>query len=279
MKIRVYSSGSKGNCTLISINGTNLLVDVGICKKSIVENLAKDNLSLSDVSAIFLTHEHVDHTCAIPQLLKEDGIVIFTTFGTMSALREYYVIKGKEKIVNLIDSKVANGTIVYINRMENSYLYQSVYINGLSVDVLPTFHDAKEPIGFVFYEENKKLVYITDTGYVHKDLYPIISNADCYILESNHDPEILMHSDRPYHLKIRIISDHGHMSNIDSMITLANVIGVNTKLIMHAHISEECNLSQIVELTRKKVFDEYGLYYDNIEFVILEPRCTKEYLV
>lgn len=279
MKIRVYSSGSDGNCTLIRANNTNLLVDAGICKKSIIENLAKDGLSLNDINAILLTHEHTDHTCALATLLKEEGLTIFSTKGTIEALKDGYKVKKKDKLVELIDKRVNNNTIIYINRMENTFMYQSIFINDVFVEVLPTFHDAKESIGFVFHEGDRRLVYITDTGYVHQDLYPLITNADCYILESNHDPEILMHSNRPYPLKIRIISDHGHMSNEDSMITLANVMGSNTKLVMHAHISQECNLSQIVELTRKKIFDDYGLCYDNVEFVILEPRPTKEYSI
>lgn len=279
MKVRVYSSGSDGNCTLIRANNTNLLVDIGICKKSIVENLALDGLTLNDVNAILLTHEHTDHTCALATLIKEENISIFSTQGTILALKEGYKAKKKDKLVELIDRRINNNTIIFINRKENSLLYQNIFINDIFIEVLPTFHDAKESIGFIFHEDERRLVYITDTGYVHQALYPLIMNAECYILESNHDPEILMHSNRPYALKIRIISDHGHMSNEDSMITLANVIGTNTKLVMHAHVSQECNLSQIVELTRKKVFDDYGLIYDNIEFVILEPKPTKEYSI
>ena len=144
---------------------------------------------------------------------------------------------------------------------------------------MPMFHDAYETIGFVFTAELKRFVYITDTGYVHNNLYNVISNADAYLLEANHDPEILLASDRPYNLKMRILSDYGHMSNLDSMLTLVNVMGSNTKLVLHAHVSQECNLSQIIELERQKVFKEYDINTDNIEFAILYPRRSKEYII
>ena len=86
-----------------------------------------------------------------------------------------------------------------------------------------------------------------------------------------------MASSRPYSLKIRILSDHGHLSNEDSMVVLANVMGPSTKLVMHAHISQECNLTQILELTRKKVFDSFGIDYSNIKFEILHPYPSEEY--
>ena len=86
-----------------------------------------------------------------------------------------------------------------------------------------------------------------------------------------------MHSARPYPLKIRILSDHGHLSNVDSMVTLAHIMGPDTKLVMHAHISQECNLSQIVEFTRIKVLEEYGIITEGVNFVILAPRPSLEY--
>lgn len=277
MKVSVFSSGSEGNCTLIKTEELNILIDAGITKKAIEANLSESNLKLEDISALFITHEHVDHVKAFPMLLKECNMTIYLTNGTYKGIYDYYKQRDKEKLCNLMNQRLEDGSIILLNRMDKSMYYQSIFINDIRVDVLPTFHDAKESVGYIINEDDKRLVYITDTGYVHQDLYEVINNCDAYILESNHDPEILMCSNRPYHLKIRIISDHGHMSNQDSMITLANVMGPKTKLVMHAHISQECNLSQIVEFTREKVFREFGICYENVEYVILQPRPSKEY--
>ena len=180
---------------------------------------------------------------------------------------------------NLINERLKNNTITPIEREQDSMLYPKYIIDDFVVQVLPTFHDASEPIGFTFESNEKKLCYITDTGYVHRDLKDYIYNCDCYILESNHDPELLLHSNRPYHLKLRILSDHGHLSNEDSMVCLANIMGEKTKVVMHAHISEECNLTPILEMTRKRVFDSFNIKRDDITYVILSRRPSGEYII
>ena len=279
MDIVVFSSGSDGNVTLVKAAGVNILIDAGISKKQIEENLNKSDLSLADVHALLITHEHIDHIRALPMLLKECHIKIFLTRGTYNAIYSMYKNKDKVKLCELLEKRVNENTIIIIDRINNSIMYPNINFKTTRIDIIPTFHDAAESIGFVIYEQEKRLVYITDTGYVHQSLYPYINDADIYVLESNHDPEILMHSSRPYPLKMRILSDHGHLSNEDSMLTLCNVIGPRTKLIMHAHISSECNLSRIVELTRDKIFKSYGIATDNIKFVILQPFRSGEFSV
>lgn len=276
MKISVFSSGSSGNCTLVQAGDYNIIIDIGISKKSLDENLLNHNLTLDNIQVLLITHEHSDHTKGFNAILKYDNIKIYLTKGTY----HYILSSNRDKNPNVYEKmqeKLENGSIILLNRLEKSMFYYGIDLYNVKIDVLPTFHDASESIGFVIYENDKKLVYITDTGYVHEILFNTISNADAYILESNHDPSILMHSKRPYHLKMRILSNHGHLSNEDSMVVLANTIGDKTKLVMHAHISQECNLSHIVELTRKKVLDDFGIDTSGIEFVILTPFPTKEY--
>ena len=171
------------------------------------------------------------------------------------------------------------GTIIIMERTKDSILYNSFRINHSIITPLPLFHDASETSGFLIEDESERLVYITDTGYIHESLYDMISNANIYILESNHDPEILMTSNRPYPTKIRILSDHGHMSNEESMITLANIMGSDTKYVLHAHVSQECNLSEIIELTRKKVFNAYNVDTSNKTFVILHPYPSEVFKI
>ena len=150
-------------------------------------------------------------------------------------------------------------------------------INIMNIEVIKTSHDAEDSNGYTIHDESSSLVYITDTGYVHQALYPVIANVDCYILECNHDPNILMCSERPYSLKIRILSDHGHLSNEDAMVTLAHVMGLSTKIVFYAHISLECNLIEIVEMTRKKVLGDFGIDTSSVEFVPTSPIATKVY--
>lgn len=278
VKISVFSSGSAGNCTLVQTRNLNILIDAGISKKSIDENLLEHNLTLNDIQMLLITHEHVDHIKAFNSILKYDNITIYLTLGTYNYILEANK-KKNTKLVELMQCRLENNTIILLNRLDNSILYKDILCLDLVINVLPTFHDASESVGFVINDDESKLVYITDTGYVHQGLYEYISNADAYILESNHDPAILMHSNRPYHLKMRILSNHGHLSNEDSMVTLAHVMGNKTRLVMHAHISQECNLTQIVEMTRRKVLDDFGIDSTGVEFVITSPFPSKEYEV
>ncbi len=248
MKILQIASGSKGNCTFICTPNTKLILDCGISKKRIVECLQRNNMSLDNINGILITHEHIDHVGGLAVLANAIDTTIYMTKGTYNGLS----MRIKEKLdVN---------KICFIN-------HDSVFkINEIEIETLQIFHDAIDPVGYLFKENNKKLVYITDTGYVHSALYNKISNADAYIFESNHDPEILMESDRPYETKLRILSDHGHLSNQDSSYVLANIIGPDTKRIVFAHISEECNLVQIVKLTSSRVFNDLGISTKNIVF-------------
>ena len=277
MNIVVFTSGSEGNCTLVRSNETNILIDAGISKKQIDLNLCNSGITINDIDGLLITHEHVDHIKGLAMLLKVEGLNIYLSRGTFNAIYAIYKNSNKLKQCDLMKKKYRAGEIHLIDRIKGSILYPDIQLKTALVNVLPTFHDAAESIGFVIHEGEKKLVYITDTGYVHQSLYPFINNAEAYIMESNHDPEILMHSARPYPLKMRILSEHGHMSNEDSMVTLCNVVGPKTRLIMHAHISQECNLSRIIELTRDKVFKDYGIPTDNIQFIILRPSPSGEY--
>lgn len=278
MQIDVFSSGSEGNSTLIKTSSVNILVDAGLSKKAIVENLELSGVTLNDVKAILVTHEHIDHTKGLLTILSKNKIDTFMTNGTYQALKKMLAKCERTKSqLELLKERLDDGTIKILKKDSENFLYEPFYIDDLYIQPLPMFHDALETIGFVFTSELKRFVYITDTGYVHNSLYDLISNAEGYLLESNHDPEILLASDRPYSLKMRILSDHGHLSNEDSMLTLVNVIGNNTKLVLHAHVSQECNLSQIIELERQKIFKEYNMDISNIEFDILHPRRSKEY--
>ncbi len=279
MRFKVFSSGSDGNCTLIEIKNTRILVDVGITKKKIIEGLESMNLCLNDINGILITHEHVDHIKALPTLLKECYIPIYLSLGTLNNIYNMYKARGQEKILKMMDDRYNESSIIPLKKIENSLFYESINIGGNIIDILPMFHDAIEPIGFQFHEGEKRLVYITDTGYVHEELFKYINDADAYILESNHDPEILLASNRPYNLKMRIISDHGHLSNEKSMVLLAKLMGENTKVVLHAHVSQECNLSEIIIMTREKVFDSFGIDYSNVEFEILHPYFSKEYTI
>ena len=274
MKITVFSSGSSGNCELIRTNNLNILIDAGITKKQLDEDLLDYDLTLNDIDVLLITHEHSDHVKSLVSLLKYANIKTFMSRGTYFALLKDS--EGKTTTNKLYKEGLAEGRIVLLNRLDN-FDYEEIDYLGIKIKPIAAFHDASECVGYVIKSNEKSLALLTDTGYVHQNVIPYLMNLNCYILESNHDPEMLMASSRPYYLKQRILSDHGHLSNRDSMATLVKIMGDKTKLVMHAHISKECDLTEIVELTRKAVFDDYGIATDGIEFVVLHDYKSEDY--
>ncbi|MCM1131628.1 MAG: MBL fold metallo-hydrolase [Roseburia sp.] len=275
MRIEVFASGSTGNCTYIETKNHKILIDTGISKRCIDTELEKLGVNFSQIDTLFITHEHEDHIRSLCTTLKKGNLICYMTKGTYQA-----ILNGKnEALKKVLQERLIDGHIILLNRMANSIRYDIIFLDTIEVEVLPTFHDAAESVGYKIKEGNQTIVYITDTGYVHHCLFETISNADCYVLEFNHDPYILMSSDRSYSLKQRILSDHGHLSNEDAAVTLAKIMGDKTKLVFYAHISQECNLSEIIELTRKKVMSDLGMDTSKVEFVLTSPFPTKVYSI
>ena len=261
MLVKILASGSSGNSSFIHTDKINILIDCGISKKRINDALKKINYTIDDIDYILITHEHIDHIKSLTMLLKYTNAKVIMTHGT------YKFLINNDKYKD----------IVLENEYRFSFLsstglyYDNVDLGGVIVTPIRAFHDALEPVGYMVNDGMNRLVSLTDTGYVHKDLMPLISNANIYIWETNHDPEILMNSERPYELKMRILSDHGHLSNTDSLYALANLVGADTKYVFYSHISAECNLREIIGITEKKVFNELGIDRSHIDFIYTMP--------
>lgn len=266
MIVKVLASGSDGNSTYVESDNIRLLIDVGITKKRIDNALKKIDVDFKKIDYVLITHEHIDHIAGLMVFVKNTNAKVILTLGTlkflannnryMAFLKEY-----KERFLVL---------------RRNDFKYEQFSLGNLEITPLPTFHDAVEPVGYLIKENEKKLVYLTDTGYIHQEVMKLIYDASCYIFETNHDPEILMNSSRPFSLKQRILSDHGHLSNADAIYALANLVGEHTKYVFYAHISAECNLRELIDLTRKKIFNKLGVYCENIKFIFTMPFEIEE---
>ena len=215
MKVCVLASGSKGNSTYIETNKTKSLIDIGMSCSYIEENLKAINVNPDEIERIFITHAHSDHIGGLRVFLKKYHPKIYLTE------------KIEEEIGMIIDD------IIYIN--------EEIEIEDLKVDPIKTSHDALDSNGYIFKSDNKSLMYMTDTGYINIKNYNKLKNHDIYILESNHDVEMLMNGSYPYHLKQRILGDKGHLSNKDSAYYLSEFTTDKTKKVVLAHLSENNN--------------------------------------
>ncbi len=231
MKIKVLASGSKGNCSIIETASTSLLIDIGITYQRLTKELEEMNQTIDDLDALLLTHSHNDHTNGLKVLLKKSNFKIYATSETLKELKEPI---DEERIV---------------------LLEQNHTINNLKITTIKTSHDAKGSVGFIL-EEDASLVYITDTGYLNRKYFPLLTNKDIYYFESNHDEKMLMDGPYPYYLKQRIISDEGHLSNKTAASYLSKLIGDKTKYIILAHLSEHNNKEELAYRATKEALEE-----------------------
>ncbi|MCH4211119.1 MAG: MBL fold metallo-hydrolase [Bacilli bacterium] len=240
IRFLIVASGSKGNATLIYSENTLFQIDMGISLKRVKEGLSSIKKNLKDVSAVLLTHEHSDHIGTIGTI--EGRIPIFASEGT------------------------------YPNPKRTLIPYKSFRLGDFIIEPIQTSHDANNPVGFIVYQDDERLVYVTDTGYLSEENLAIMKDADYYIIESNHDLKMLLSSRRPAYLKQRIHSDVGHLSNADSAFYMASLVSNKTKGIYLAHLSEECNAPEVALRTYREAFTKEGLCFDDYHVV-----CAKQW--
>ena len=250
MKITILASGSGGNTTYFESKGVKILIDCGISYRQIVSRLEHHDLTLDGLKGILITHEHSDHIKGVDVTLKRHDTTCYLTEETFAGM--YYKTSD-----NLHPSKLR------FIEAHQPFMIEHIEILPISIS-----HDASDAVGYIITAEDKKVVYITDIGYLPNRDHDLLRNADMYIFESNYDVTMLFTSNRPFYLKQRIDSVKGHMSNNDSAYNLAQLVGDKTKQIVLAHRSKECNTNELAIATYQEVFTEYGLSIEDYNLVV-----------
>ena len=222
MKVCLLSSGSKGNSCLVCTDNTKILIDLGTTSQYVCNELDKLGINPKEIDAILITHTHVDHISGIKTFIKKYHTKIYVT----------------ETLKELLEKEI--GSADY-----ELYQDKKAIINDLEINYIKTSHDAEGSIGFIINEGKKSLVYITDTGYINKRYFEVLSNKTMYVLESNHDVYMLKNGPYPYFLQQRVIGDKGHLSNEQASNYLCKFIGKDTKKIVLAHLSEKNNTEDL----------------------------------
>lgn len=252
MKVIVLSSGSKGNTTYIECKGTKILIDMGNTCKYVTDKLKGIGVKAEDIDAIFITHTHSDHIKGLKVFCKKYNTLVYFTDKMRNELS--YIDNYK-----LIDSDI-------------------IKLKDLVINVIKTSHDASDSVGYVIEGNNKGIVYITDTGYINNKYFDILSNREVYIMESNHDIEMLNNGRYSFSLRQRILGDKGHLSNYDCSRYLSSFIGERTNTIILAHLSEENNTSTLAYDTLINRFNSNNQSVENI-IIAKQDEETEEVLV
>ena len=237
MRVSVLSSGSKGNTTYIESKNAKILIDVGNTAKYIKEKLEDIGVEPEELDAVLITHTHIDHVKGLKVFEKKYNIPVYLTDIMLKSL-------------DFIDKYVL---------LDDEFDIKDIHINSIK-----TSHDAPDSRGYVLSSENKSVVYITDTGYINKKYFDILKNINLYIMESNHDVEMLNNGNYPFSLRQRILSDKGHLSNYDSAKYLCSFIGDNTKYVLLAHLSEDNNTEELAYETLVSRMNKNNIHINNI---------------
>ncbi len=224
MQLASLGSGSKGNATLLRCGENCVLIDCGYSLKQLEQRLQRIDLSITDISAVLLTHEHSDHGAGIARLLARHDIPLWTSVGSARAL-------GVERFQSICGGQ--------------SFLLG----DNLQVQAVTVPHDAAEPIQFVFtqLDSGRRLGILTDSGHITAHMKQAYDGVHALLLEFNYDEQMLQNGPYPYHLKRRVGGLHGHLSNLQSMQLLEQIDTSRLDCLIAAHISEKNNAPHIVE--------------------------------
>ena len=217
LKLYPLFSGSSGNMYYITSPKSKIILDFGVSYKKAVLALKSIGENIEDVDAICITHEHSDHISGLKTMLKKHNIPLFSTAKTL----EYILDKYELEYTNAI-------TIDY----DKPFKIQDITISPFKVS-----HDAVNPVGYTFIHEDSTLTVATDLGYIDENVYTHLNQSNFSVIEANYDPQLLMYGPYPYNTKLRIKSDIGHLSNIDTSDVILELAKCGKRNFLLGHIS------------------------------------------
>ena len=246
-------SSSRGNSTFIGTNDVGVLIDVGKSTKQIEQSLIANNINLTSIKAIFITHEHSDHIQGLKIFASRYKLKVFASQGTMQALEQ------KGVLTNNFSAEVID--------------QGGVEICGMHVTPFETPHDSSQSVGYIINTtDNKRAVVATDIGYMTDTVRNAIVGSDVTLIESNHDVRMLQNGPYPYYLKKRILSNTGHLSNEACASELPYFIKNGTNKFILAHLSQENNLPELAFETAICHLSNYNMVHgSDFQLVVAPP--------
>lgn len=221
-KICPLYSSSSGNCTYIGTKNGGILIDAGASFKGITERLSALDTAPNDIFAVAVTHEHTDHIKGLKTFLNNTGARLIASNETLNTLIEKECVPAKTEIITANENPID--------------------ICGIRINRFATSHDCEGSSGYTFLlPEGKKVAVCTDLGVITDTVREAITGSDLVLLESNHDIEMLKKGPYPPQLKVRILSDKGHLSNNICATELKTLLKSGTKRFILGHLSQHNN--------------------------------------
>ena len=217
------------------------MVDAGIGKRELQRRLASLDRKIERLDGILVSHEHTDHSSALPQLARHWEATAYLTEPT------------HREILKTIPEEAAKK----IERVEHIRAGSTFQIGDIEISAFVIPHDAADPIGFTFRAERCKVAIVTDLGYLPELVKQRLRDTDCLILESNHDLEMLKIGPYPWYLKQRVMSRTGHLSNtvVSEFLSDPEVFDGRARYLVLAHLSEQNNTPDVAKISAEEALN------------------------
>lgn len=240
VEICSLASGSNGNCYYIGDDNEAVIIDAGIGWRRFSDRMKTAGLDVCRVRALFITHEHRDHSGSAKVLSRKLAVPVYTTFGTYNRIYKHHRPLDFHNIASASVAKVGS---------------------NIRVVSFPKQHDAAEPISFRIEIGNHCIGVMTDIGVADDEVCKNFSKCDACFLESNYDPKMLAEGPYAPHLKERIASNIGHLSNLQSCSLVRDHANPNLTCLILSHISADNNCSE-------KVLEAFNPFKDKYKIIL-----------
>ena len=238
----MLGSGSAGNSALVATDHCKILVDGGLSARQIVLRLEQCGVTPERLDGVLLTHEHGDHVCGLEVLCRKLDIPIYANSQTAEAVR----------------CPAGAG----LDRHRNWRIFRTgaeFKICEIIVQAFPVPHDAVDPVGFAFYAGSSGLGFITDLGYATKMIVERLRGVHTLVIETNHDEKLLQNdTHRPWPVKQRIQSRHGHLSNNAAATVIEELLPGKINRVVLGHLSRDCNTPELAMRTVREALHKIG---------------------
>ncbi len=235
------ASGSKGNSIYLGTDQVKILIDAGISAKALRERLSEINVSLDDIDAILVTHEHTDHIQGLRMLAYKMNIPVYANHQTAKGIVDFFHDCPKFKIFST---------------------GESFELGDLEIHPFTIPHDTLDPVAFTISTGSLKLGFCADLGFVTSLVQSKLQNCDYLYLEANHQPSMVHASSRPFIYKQRVLGRNGHLSNEACGQLLEQIYHPNLKHVHLAHLSSECNTPITALSTVRQILEKHGINLD-----------------
>ena len=226
MRFAVLGSGSGGNAAVVECGGLRLMIDAGLSAKQLTMRLGLLGIDPASLDGILLTHEHGDHVRGLKIFLKQNPVPVFTTPATARVVRETGIKGGTWKCFEA---------------------GQEFSIGGISVETFAIQHDAVDPVGFVVSDQTRRLGFLSDAGFVTRSMTDRLQGLTGIFVEANYEEDLLeADTKRPWSIKQRISSRHGHLSNSQVTELIREISHPELGRVVLGHLSSDCNTPEIV---------------------------------